>query len=445
MPNYKLSVSKDNKRYSIIFKADNEAIARERVHREWYSILGIEELKDQENVWNTFLFEAYKNWELKYWKIAWDDIFKVYVNLVKNLEYDVVHVYSEKDKWLSTEQKDRIVEELKEEYNLFFQKRRDKIDDLRDKIKKEKWEDINIDQFYMKKELEDVNKLIVHVLVKLESMILWNSIVKLDLEQKQKLENIYNSIIKLKKSTNISKLREIWEKALQKIWKLELEKLEETKDDKNRELLKETNKLLKELWSKDRFVEKDRDFWYQTKQFFDYIRSFFIKKNKIKQERVEIDKESHSYVKNQLYLSKYEEKLRENRIYTTKNFFKLLFNKELREMNSLKRSVIKQNIFLLKSRLEWKTISYSFVSKWFLWILKNNLFYIIFIYIIVFLLLLNLTYTFWISFNYNISWVFLFLILLFAYIFISFSKNIFFVILNFALFVFIVILWVINF
>jgi hypothetical protein len=30
------------------------------------------------------------------------------------------------------------VEELKEEYNLFFQKRRDKIDDLRDKIKKEK-------------------------------------------------------------------------------------------------------------------------------------------------------------------------------------------------------------------------------------------------------------------------------------------------------------------
>jgi len=36
--------------------------------------------------------------------------------------------------------------------------------------------------------------------------------------------------------------------------------------------------------------------------------------------------------------------------------------------------------------------------------------------------------------------VFLFLILLFAYIFISFSKNIFFVILNFALFVFIVIL-----
>ena len=347
------------------------------------------------------------------------------------------------------------MEELKEEYNLFFQKRRDKIDDLRDKIKKEKWEDINIDQFYMKKELEDVNKLIVHVLVKLESMILWNSIVKLDLEQKQKLENIYNSIIKLKKSTNISKLREIWERALQKIWKLELEKLEETKDDKNRELLKETNKLLKELWSKDRFVEKDRDFWYQTKQFFDYIKSFFIKKNKIKQEKVEIDKESHSYVKNQLYLSKYEEKLRENRIYTTKNFFKLLFNKELREMNSLKRSVIKQNIFLLKSRLEWKTISYSFVSKWFLWIfstingmidfLKNNLFYIIFIYIIVFLLLLNLTYTFWISFNYNISWVFLFLILLFAYIFISFSKNIFFVILNFALFVFIVILWVINF
>ena len=246
MPNYKISVSKDSKRYSIIFKADNEMAARDRVHKEWYSILGVEEIKSIEDVWTTFIFEWYRNWEFKHWKIAWDDIFKVYVNLTKNLEYDIISIYSEKDKDLSQEQKDKILNELKEEYEFIFRNKRDKIDELRDKIKKEKWENINIDQFYLKKELEETNKLIVHVLWKLESMILWNSIVNLDSEQRHKFENIYNSIIKLKKSTNISKLKEIWELALQKIWKLELAKLEETKDQKNRELLNETNKLLKD-------------------------------------------------------------------------------------------------------------------------------------------------------------------------------------------------------
>ena len=40
MPNYKISVSKDSKKYTIVMKADSQAIARERVHKEWYSILG---------------------------------------------------------------------------------------------------------------------------------------------------------------------------------------------------------------------------------------------------------------------------------------------------------------------------------------------------------------------------------------------------------------------
>ena len=324
MPNYKISVSKDSKRYSIIFKADNEMAARDRVHKEWYSILGVEEIKSIEDVWTTFIFEWYRNWEFKHWKIAWDDIFKVYVNLTKNLEYNIISIYSEKDKDLSQEQKDKILNELKEEYELIFRNKRDKIDELRDKIKKEKWENINIDQFYLKKELEETNKLIVHVLWKLESMILWNSIVNLDSEQRHKFENIYNSIIKLKKSTNISKLKEIWELALQKIWKLELAKLEETKDQKNRELLNETNKLLKDFGSKEKFIEKDRDIWYQTKQFVDYLKSFFRKKERPIKSYEVVDKESHSYVRTQLYLSKYEEKLRENTIYILKNFLKII-------------------------------------------------------------------------------------------------------------------------
>jgi hypothetical protein len=34
MPNYKIVVSKDNKRYNIALKAENEFVARDRVHKE---------------------------------------------------------------------------------------------------------------------------------------------------------------------------------------------------------------------------------------------------------------------------------------------------------------------------------------------------------------------------------------------------------------------------
>jgi hypothetical protein len=34
MPNYKIVVSKDNKRYTLALKAESEILARDRVHRE---------------------------------------------------------------------------------------------------------------------------------------------------------------------------------------------------------------------------------------------------------------------------------------------------------------------------------------------------------------------------------------------------------------------------
>lgn len=452
MPNYKISVSKENKRFSIFFKAENEAVARERVHKEWYSVLGVEEISEFQDIWNTFIFEAFKWWELKHWKIAWEDIFKVYVKLVKNLEYDVVLLYPEKDIDKPKTYKEKIINELKEEYDILYKNKKDKIDELREKIKKEKENNINMEQFYMKKELEETNKLIVHVLIKLESIITGKSQVKIDEEQRLKLENIYNSIIKLKKSTNIAKLKEIWELALQKIWKLELSVLEETKDESIREALKWSNKLLKELGSNVKFVEKDRDIWYQTKQFLEYVKSFFDRK-KVKRE--EIDKESYYYVKNNRYLNKYKEKLLENNYYVFKNFFKLLSNKELREMNNLKRNVIKQNIIIYKAKLKWKVVSYSSIAKWFYWFfwifweilefLRKNLFYIIFIFTILFLIILNLNYNFGFIENFNFTWIFYLLFFILLYITLSLSKNLFFKIINFAIFIFIIILGVINF
>lgn len=453
MPNYKISVSKEDKKYTIIFKAENEAIARDRVHKEWYSILGVEEVSVDEKIWNTFIFEAFKNWEIKHWKIAWDDIFKVYVKLVRNLEYDVFALYSEKDIDKDQEYKQKLIKELKEEYFLLFKdKKKDKLDELREKIKKEKWENFDIDQFHMKKELEEINKLMVHVLTKLEQMILWKTSIILSLEQKQKLENIYNSIIKLKKSTNISKLKQIWELALQKIWEIELTHLEETKEERNRELLKETNKLLREIWSKDKFIEKEKDLWYQIKKSISFIKKFFEKKkeNKFTLNNEELDKESYSFARTQLYLNKYKEKLLENNKVILKDFFKILTNAEYRDLIFLKRSVINQNIFIYKARLKWKFISYSWVSKWiywFFWIiiqifesLKKILFVNIFIFSILFLFMINFY-----KWEFNFDGIYIFIYMLILYILLSLSKKIYFFILNFALFIFMIILGAINF
>lgn len=456
MPNYKISVSKENKSYTIMFKAENEAEARNRVHREWYSILGVQEINDKEFTGNTFIFEAYKNWEVKHWKIAWTDIFKVYVNLVKNLEYDVFAIYPESDQNLPKEKKDAIVSELKEEYELFFSSSKNQeIDKIREKIRKEKWEVLDSKQFFLKKELEETNKIIVFVLMKLSDIIDWKSAVKVSEEQTEKLRNIYNSIIKLKKSTNISKLKEIWEMALQKIWKLELDSVEETKDEKSRELLKETNKLLKDLWAKTQFVEKEKDFSYQAKKFFSWLKESFKKEEKEKKEELEIDKESYSYVKTQLHLSKYEEKLRENTKDILSNLFSLISNVDKRDLLFLKRRIIQQNIFLLKSKLKWKVVKYSFSVKAFWWFvslfaslvefLKTNFLIIIFTYLMFFLFFININYHTWAFSNLNFSWIFLFLSLIIGYLFLCLSRKIIFVTINFVLFTFIIILGAVNF
>jgi hypothetical protein len=61
----------------------------------------------------------------------------------------------------------------------------------------------------MKKELEQTYKLIDFVLEKVRNLIENKEISDLDLEQKEKLKTVYNSVIKIKKTTNINKLKEI--------------------------------------------------------------------------------------------------------------------------------------------------------------------------------------------------------------------------------------------
>ncbi len=153
MQNYKLSVSKNGKKYSIVFKAETEKDARNKVHDEWYSILSIEELSSKVDIWSTFFFTAKTDkWELKKWRIVWEDIFKVYVKLRKDLEYSVIYLYSEDDVNFDDEKKSNIIKNLEEEYSLLFVwKKQDNLDKLREKIKKYKEESIKNKNFYIKK------------------------------------------------------------------------------------------------------------------------------------------------------------------------------------------------------------------------------------------------------------------------------------------------------
>jgi hypothetical protein len=67
----------------------------------------------------------------------------------------------------------------------------------------------SLETFYMKKELEETYRLIDFVLIKLKN-ILENAIDEdIDFEKKDKLKTLFNSIVKIKKTTNINKLKEV--------------------------------------------------------------------------------------------------------------------------------------------------------------------------------------------------------------------------------------------
>jgi hypothetical protein len=71
---------------------------------------------------------------------------------------------------------------------------------------------------------------------------------------------------------------------------------------------------------------------------------------KEKDNKVSIDKHSHSHLKNMLFLKRYKEKLKENNLYIFKNLIIFLYNKEKRVDSFMRRRVIIQNITLLKAR-----------------------------------------------------------------------------------------------
>lgn len=458
MPRYKISVSKEQKKYSIILNAISEVEAKNKVHKQWYSILWLEEISEDKIKGHKFIFEAVdKNWNIKKWKVVANDPFKVYVKLKEGLWYKINFLYSQGEENSSETEKLYIIKHLEEQYNLYNSRKWKTISE--EKKKKEyKKEKKNLDNFYMKKELDETYRLIDFVLIKLKHILNNAKEEEVSLEKKQKIKTLYNSIIKLKKTTNIAKLKEIWELALKKVWIIELSILEKNKDSNSKKYLTETNKLLKKIGSKESFIEKDKDINYIINNFINWIKQKLNTFKKTKQEKKEeIDRESTSYWKTKLLIQKYSDKLKETNKKILKTYFKIfkLWEKEKLEDLKIKKQVIKQNLTILKAKQTGKIVSYTKIIKGYnnsiellLLLLKLiNTYFISFIYIFSLFIILyflgdkfNLIY-----FNLNINGIFILLYIIFWSFLIFISRGILSVSINIAIFIFMIILWVVNF
>ena len=461
MPKYKVSVSKWQKKYTIVLNADSDVLAKKKVHDEWYSILGVKKIDDTKIEGHKFLFEAIdKNWGIKKWKVVANDPFKVYVKLREWLWYNVKFLYSEEDIDKSEWEKLDILENLKGQYELYFaHNKKNRSSDSKEHIKEKEVNKKKLENFYLKKELDQTYRLIDFVLIKLKNVLEKAEDKDVNKEKKEKIQKLYNAIIKVKKSTNISKLKEVWELALKKIWEIELSIVEKYKDKDSKKLLKETNSLLKKIGSKEHFVEKDKDISYILHKIWEKIKDKVSFKMWKKSDW--LDRESTSYWKTKLLIEKYQEKQKQNKLNILKNFYVFILpiwkNKEKAENLILRKKVINQNIVILKAKVTGKLVSYTNVIKWYnnflhllILLLKNiNKYINIFIYISSILIILYFTgLKIGINFNFinfNIDAILTLVGIFILNILISLTSWVKTMILNIALYMFLLILWVVNF
>jgi len=470
MPKYKVSASKDQKKYSFIFTAASISEAKHRVHEQWYSILGVEELDESKLNWEKIIFKAVnKEWEIKNWKVLWKDLFKVYLKLKDWLWYDVKELFFEKDKDSSETEKFKSLEKIIRQYDLFHElnSKKKKEKSKSEKFKEKEWKyETHTQDFYLRKELEESYKLLDFVLNKLQKLFSNEKISNLDPVKIQKIKDLYNKLVILKQSTNLWKIKKVSELSLIKIWEIELSLVEEEKDKEAEELLNQTNKLLKQIWSKTQFKPKSKDLNYQLKLKIQYLNNFlqnYLKESFNKKKKI-IDEQSTYYLSTVLWIKNYKKKLEKNNTKIFKNLHVFLFpfwkNKEIKDRILIERRLINSNLILLKTKINKNNFSYTKVKKWYNWFIeiiliffqkiRQYLFVVIFFYSLLFLTVLIISYyNIWglsyISETINYRWIFYFLVFMFVYLAMYLSRWIWTLIINFSLVFILIIFGLINF
>ena len=429
MSKFKVQVSKNQKKYSIVIQAESLKDAREKVHRDWYSVLNIEEYSAALEKRDKFYFTVDNKWKIKSWSITGDDIFKVYLKLRRDLNYKVLELYKNKED--DDTKKQELLKNIEDAYRIYEKNSSKKQDKTKGRVQQEEPREETIDDFYAKKELETTYKLIEFVIAKIETVLQSKNLWNIDEEKKHKIELVYQNIIQIKNSTNISKLKEIWELALLRIGQVELEIVEKEKNIYAKEFLKETNSLLKKIGSDKHFVEKDKDIKVQIeirlKKLKNFVKTF--KNHRKNEKKHALDKTSYDYLKTIALLNRYKNRYKNVQRYMLMHFWEYFIPSKKEEFSKLllTRAVLRQNIIIMKAKKSWKIYSYTKLVKWyeklFLFIQKvlawfnYYLFAVVAIFSFIFLFIISWNYYFssdLSSLNFNYNWVYgIILILLF--------------------------------
>jgi len=460
MLNFKASVSKGWKRYSIVIKAESKEEAKAKLHKEWYSILSLDETQNIDMSWKKFLFEVIISGEKKKWAIVWDDIFKTYVKLIDDLKYKVISLYPENIKDNQFEI-DKLITRLEGQYKIYsINKRKEE--------EKNKWEESTWPKkeekkeretpMYMEQKLNEYYENLDLVLVKIDNILTLKEESILTPEKRRNLEDLKIWIKKIKSSTNISKIKEVSEKSLTKIWELELSLYERYKNDKAKIEMKKTNQLLKQVWSKKSFIEKEKDINYILSQLKEKVSSFFSKEKRKKIKKVWIDKTSDDYVKTVLLINKYEDKLSILRKELFKKFYYSFAWKEKRDEFDIivvKKAVVEQNLKLLNAKIKWVPFSYTKIKKWYqvfldmiltvLRFINDSLYYAIVLCIVSFVWVVCANYYFNIWFDFPKNSILFFVIIQLLFLLILTIRWFLSLIINFAIFSLMIILLLVNF
>lgn len=449
---FKAICAKNNQKVELIVQFNDIIQARENLHKQWYSIIDIQEVSELQSNSEVFYFDMDMWWwKTKTWQIQSNDWFKAYKKLVDDLHFNIIYIYNSKD---STE-KEKILstQKIKHAYDIFKKtkietKKQEEIKKEDKKEDKKLWKEEKLPDFLLK-ELDYYYSLIDKVLEKI-SFILNNFSLNIDENKKLKLEQLLVALRQVKNITNVSKLKIIWETALIKIWELQSELISSNILEWKKELLNETNKLLKSFGSSRQIILPEDDIKLKFQNLLnEFIINFkdFFKWNK----KNTIDKNSWKYYDILRELNIYKNKKKEINIQILKNYF----NKTEKLRLQLKLKLVNQNIALIENRIKNKKISYSKTIKWF-WYYYDILFYlfqkisdfiiyIVFIYSIFLILLKFLVNLLWISIEINYSFLlFILIFILFGFL-LKISKNLFFLFIFWFLYIVSFIFLIINF
>lgn len=368
---FKATCAKNNQKIELIVQYDSLDEARFNLHKQGYSIIDIKEVENIENKENNiYYFDILIDGKIKTGQINSNDIFKAYIKLVDDLQYNLIYIYDKKES--QENEKILIIQKLKHSYEIYKKSNNQKKEEQLNI-----WEINNINNQkeelpdFMIKDINNYYNLIDKILLKID-YLLDNFNNNLNEEKKVKLKDLYSVLKQVKNITNITKLKIIWEKALLKIWELQVELIEKNILEWKKEILTETNNLLKWFWSTKKIILQEDDINLKVKNFLqdikNTIKDIFNSENKIEK----IDKNSWKYFDILRELKIYNSKLKN----INKEIFKSVFDKEKTTRLKLKKKLIEQNISLITSRIKNKKISYVKTIK------GIEYYYKVFIYLI---------------------------------------------------------------